>query len=71
MEFLRMLLFFVIASVAKQSMPPQAAKWIASSLALLAMTVASSVPLKGSHSGAMRSIEPEMKESRRAYTPPG
>jgi hypothetical protein len=45
-----MLLFFVIASVAtcppklnerrrKQSMPPQAAKWIASSLSLLAMTV--------------------------------
>src|SRR5688572_17446081 len=34
-----MLLFFVIASVAKQSMPPQSAKWIASSLTLLARTV--------------------------------
>jgi hypothetical protein len=29
---------FVIASEAKQSMPPQAERWIASSLSLLAMT---------------------------------
>jgi len=31
-------MFIVIASEAKQSMPPQVERWIASSLSLLAMT---------------------------------
>jgi hypothetical protein len=65
-----MLLFFVIASVAKQSMPPQAVKWIASSLQRkIALQFCRELPC----ANASRLSQARTAEKFRVpdYTPPG